>query len=131
MTTRSGYSSSMKYTDTGEVISSPSDKLALERVFPRDDMLVLSVIADGLDEYEAYNGYSILDDNKMVKDASGASFKLFSNHGVAIQTSSSNREGALMRNYYEIPDQKYVQPLTFQLREYPGYELKPIEVVIK
>jgi hypothetical protein len=118
-------------TETGETIYTPNDKLELERVFTRGDKLMLSVIADGLDEYEENNGYSIIDYLESFTDATGASFEISSGGGAQIQTTSNNREGALMRNYYEIPDQPYVQPLTFKLREYPGYELKPIEIVIK
>lgn len=111
-------------TKTGETIETPDSRISLESdPTSRDITIKLS----NLDEVESHYGYWILEHDAKFQDAEGKTYQLQDN-GSSWRSSGTTSTGFL---YYTLPIGDYKQPLTFDVYQYPGYVLEPVNVIIK
>lgn len=116
-------------TETGETIVTPDQRIALESKEQTADGIDLRIGMSGLDETEAVLGYTFFDHDSTFKDASGKTYSILDRSGVQIEWRTGSEESA--RYYYRIPKADYKQPLTFHVKQYPGYVLEPVSIPIK
>lgn len=116
-------------TETGETSETPDKRITYHGKQEENDGYVLQLDMADLDETEQKLGYTFFEHNGSFTDASGKSHSLLDKDGTKIEWHSGGLEPA--RYYYKIPKADYVQPLTFRVKQYPGYILEPISIAIK
>lgn len=116
-------------TETGETIVTPDQRIALESKVQTAEGIDLRISMSGLDETEEILGYTFFDHTATFKDASGKTYSILDRRGVQIEWRTGSEEPA--RYYYRIPKAEYKQPLTFDVKQYPGYVLEPVSIPIK
>ncbi|MBD2872621.1 DUF4179 domain-containing protein [Paenibacillus arenilitoris] len=117
-------------TDRLATLRTPDGRMRLEEVEDVGDSLKLTILVDGLNETETKLGYDLFKHKGAFKDASGQTHRLLDRDG--IKRSIRNTEtGSTHLIYYFIPKADYKQPLTFDIKQYPGYALQEVSVPIK
>lgn len=116
-------------TETHSTIVTPDQRIALESKVQTAEGIDLRISMSGLDETEEILGYTFFDHTATFKDASGKTYSILDRRGVQIEWRTGSEEPA--RYYYRIPKAEYKQPLTFDVKQYPGYVLEPVSIPIK
>ncbi|WP_173275148.1 DUF4179 domain-containing protein [Paenibacillus sp. NEAU-GSW1] len=117
-------------TTTGETLTTPDARITLTNVEQRQNSLGLTVKLARLSEHEGQYGYWFFDHGASFKDASGKVYKLLDRSGTQSSWHQTEK-GTEMEIYYDIPKADYVQPLTFEVYQYPGYTMEPVQIRIK
>ncbi|GKU77726.1 DUF4179 domain-containing protein [Paenibacillus sp. L3-i20] len=119
-------------TDTGEIIAAPDSKVSLAEVTKKDNHIDVTMeLEQGDDPGKVMRGYELFKYNSSFKDAEGNEFQ-FESDGNSVRGDPDGVGESLMGTYnYRIPRRYYVQPLTFEIGQYPGYVLENIVVKIK
>ncbi|GGG67808.1 DUF4179 domain-containing protein [Paenibacillus radicis (ex Gao et al. 2016)] len=113
-------------TDIGETLETPESRFQLKSAV--SGSLTVSLL--NLAEPETGYGYWFFDYGATFRDASGKIYKLLDKDGTQYSWRPTET-GSDAEAYYEIPLADYVQPLTFDVYQYPGYVLEPIHIEIK
>ncbi|MDQ0062096.1 DUF4179 domain-containing protein [Paenibacillus harenae] len=114
-------------TETGETSETPDKRITYHGKQEEKDGYILQLDMADLDETEQKLGYTFFEYNGSFTDASGKSYSLLDKDGTKIESGGSEPA----RYYFKIPKADYVQPLTFRVKQYPGYILEPISITIK
>lgn len=117
-------------TETKQMLKAPDGRIQLEKVEPiGEDIVMLQFVMKGVEsgDLKGYVPFS-----PEFTDGSGRRFKEQEKFGkVPWSASSAELEEGVQRFYMYIPNEKYVQPLSFTITEYPGLLREPFEVTIK
>lgn len=116
-------------TETGETIAAPDQRIALDSTEQTADGIDLRIGMSNLDKTDAMLGYTLFEHKGTFKDAGGKTYPILDRSGVQIEWSASGDTPAYY--YYRIPKAEYKQPLTFDVKQYPGYVMEPISIPIK
>ncbi|MGM0881667.1 MAG: DUF4179 domain-containing protein [Bacillota bacterium] len=116
-------------TETGETIAAPDQRIALDSIEQTADGIDLRIGMSNLDKTDATLGYTFFEHKGTFKDAGGKTYSILDRSGVQIEWSASGATPAYY--YYRIPKAEYKQPLTFDVKQYPGYVLEPVSIKIK
>jgi len=117
-------------TDKKETLRTPLEGITLDSVKDAGDHYELKLKMSGLDDLSSTVGYTFFEHNGRFKDAAGNSYDILDRSGTQIEVTSSDGE-RVSNYYYNIPKADYVQPLTFEVIQYPGYVKEPISIRIK
>ncbi|CAH0117624.1 MULTISPECIES: DUF4179 domain-containing protein [unclassified Paenibacillus] len=117
-------------TETKQMIKAPDGRIQLEKVESIDeDIVMLQFVMKGVESGDL-KGYVPFAPE--FTDGSGRRFKEQEKFGkVSWSASSAELEEGVQRFYMYIPNEKYVQPLSFTITEYPGLLREPFEVTIR
>lgn len=120
-------------TETKRLISAPDSKIRLADVTTSGEHLNLKFeLLQNEEPDEVTRGYTLFEYEGTVRDASGQSYPL--SYGDSKKENfgsfSSGKEFP-DTYYYHIPNADYVQPLTFDIKEYPGYAMQDMSIKIK
>lgn len=116
-------------TETGQTIAAPDQGIALESMEQTADGIDLRIGMADLDETDTGLGYTFFEHKGTFKDAGGKTYSILDRSGAQIEWSASGDTPAFY--YYRIPKAEYKQPLTFNVKQYPGYVLEPVSIPIK
>jgi hypothetical protein len=106
-------------TERGQVIRAPSDALSVKSVTMSGGYKKLALNLHVDSKVDDMMGYSPLSYD--FKDASGKAYHLADvGSGVMTWSADSNKPND-QQSYVFLDDKKYVQPLTFQVTQYPSY----------
>ncbi|WP_274363763.1 DUF4179 domain-containing protein [Paenibacillus thermotolerans] len=112
-------------TDNKELLKAPDDRVRLNGIKTASGQKDLSFTLSGIAR-EDNMLYSLAETE--FTDGSGATFNVGAG-GMYSSTDMGDITG--QRHTFYIPDQDYVQPLTFKIANYPGYIVEHFEVKIK
>jgi len=115
-------------TDTGELLEAPDGRLKLIGAAKSPGSVKLELELHQDDEPGTKKGYTLLKHRGTFRDASGAEFELLDSDGIAMSWRSGSETATY---YYRIPNEAYVQPLTFDIDQYLGRAWQDIAVRIK
>ncbi|MBH5320851.1 DUF4179 domain-containing protein [Paenibacillus sp. GSMTC-2017] len=119
-------------TEKKVALSVPDSKLQLSNIYTSDQYIDLEFKLLQNDEpSEQIRQYLIFNFDAMFRDASGKTYPIERGDrkdNVATYVGGDELTGTY---YYHIANKDYVQPLTFEIYEYPGYILEDISVDIK
>lgn len=119
-------------TEKQELLHAPDSNLILAGVTKRSEFIDLKFELLQNDS-QVMRGYTLFSSDRMIKDGAGRSFPLKSgdslkeNH-IMLRTGENGFTGTY---YYHIPNKDYVQPLSLEIHQYPGYVMQDISVRIK
>ncbi|MFF2092671.1 DUF4179 domain-containing protein [Paenibacillus sp. NPDC058174] len=113
-------------TETGETLETPDSRFQLKSAAGGS----LTVSFSDLDETETGYGFWFFNYGATFRDASDKTYKLLDKEGTQYSWRPTET-GSDAEAYYEIPVADYVQPLTFDVYQYPGYVLEPIHIELK
>jgi hypothetical protein len=116
-------------TETGETVTAPDQRIGLDSIEKTADGIDLRIGMSNLDRTDAMLGYTFFEHKGTFKDAGGKTYPILDRSGVQIEWSASGATPAYY--YYRIPKADYTQPLTFDVKQYPGYVLEPVSIPIK
>jgi hypothetical protein len=116
-------------TETGETVTAPDQRIGLDSIEKTADGIDLRIGMSNLDRTDAMLGYTFFEHKGTFKDAGGKTYPILDRSGVQIEWSASGATPAYY--YYRIPKADYTQPLTFDVKQYPGYVLEPVSIQIK
>ncbi|MCM3782633.1 DUF4179 domain-containing protein [Neobacillus mesonae] len=116
-------------TEKGEIVEAPDDQLKLIEVNRMEDHFELSIQYEELEPAVPNHarGYQLFEHKGSFTDAAGIEYQLLDRNGTKSTTDMDDKQITYI-NYYSIPKEKYEQPLTFKLDEYPGYIKHRLEV---
>lgn len=113
-------------TEKLQIISSPGNKinLASSELVNGEYEIALELLE--LDETDKKSSYTLLKHGGSFKDAAGTSYPVLD-----YRASRWNSSNNTVTQVYRIPKADYKQPLTFEIEQFPGYVLQPINISIK
>lgn len=114
-------------TERGIIIEAPDERIQLESVTPTEEYVEVEMSLNGLDEVESRTFYSVMLKNRF-SDGDGSIWETMTPTypltPVKVQASHPDRQ--LL--YYYLPREKYTQPLSFEIQQYPGYIQQPFRL---
>ncbi|MFD0589773.1 DUF4179 domain-containing protein [Paenibacillus sp. GCM10027627] len=114
-------------TETGETISAPDSRLILKGVYNRGKSKGIELELTLTDPSEYHWAPVLFEHNGTFRDGNGKQYPLPDGAYANMRIDS----GGIIYYDFNVPDVPYVQPLTFNIRQYLGYVLQDIEVKIK
>jgi len=116
-------------TDTMETLKSPLSNIRLVHAEEKEDHYEIKIEMQGLDNISSTVGYTFFEHKGSFRDAAGNSYDILDRSGTQMEWRSGEENVA--NYYYNIPKADYVQPLTFDVDQYPGYVEESISIRIK
>lgn len=118
-------------TETVETIHTPNPHIVLDKVEETGDQIQVSISAEGIYDHTKYSYFNpyvqFFNEDNTFTDAAGKEYPM--NDAKLLMWAGPGTESHEMT--FSIPKREYKQPLSFQVKEYPGYGEGDLKIKIK
>lgn len=116
-------------TEQKTILEAPDDRIRFESISLQGQYMELTMTLNDLDEIEARTMYSMLG-NQFV-DGDGSTWQMARIPSGTTPNKKYASEPERQYVYFYLPAETYSQPLTFEIKHYPGYIHQPFRLRLK